>query len=614
MATMEQFLIDNAAHYNSLVAAYKPRPDKKGPASTDTGSGNPDMIVSTRIRPMLEEETTQGFPPGVFPRKGANIVDLHELRKAVRGTPSLNSFNFTVDHVFSSESSTSEIYDSLVEPLVPWAWGGGVGTLFAYGQTGSGKTYTVSGLERHVAETLMSGSLEGERKINVCVIELAGQTAFDLLNSRKQISILEDSFGTSQMAGALEHVVTSLDTFLELIDAAASLRRTAATQKNDTSSRSHAICRIRIENPSVPSAEDGMLYLVDLAGSEAARDRSAHDTVRMKEAREINTSLSVLKDCIRGRAMVDADIQATGKSTKKAAYVPFRQSTLTKTLKHVFDPASARSCKTVVVACVNPCLADVGASKNTLRYAEMLRVVVPKAKALEYNPDVPATWNNEQLRAWIDTNSGTPPISSSLLAPTESGPQLIRLPIPTFLSRCLQTPDVSPEQAQAFQTKFWKTHVDAQQSQRPAPIKDSDLGLDPEVVRQAKLNCSADPEDANAAVPFMQRIRPGMVVQYKPAQYFLGNNWQGKNYAMILCPASAVGETVCDLMGKRVEVNDEKGSDRGGRYLAAIITPSLLPGSYLVNVWKQIVVNADEIEAEVLMEYDEATRYYYMTL
>jgi kinesin family protein 2/24 len=207
------------------------------------------------------------------------------------------------------------------------------------------------------------------------------------------------------MAGAIEHQVTDKASLLEFIEAAASLRRTAPTLKNDTSSRSHAICRLRFENPQIPSSEDGLLYLVDLAGSEAARDKVDHDASRMKEAREINTSLSVLKDCIRGRALADADSFA-GKVGKKPTYVPFRQSTLTKTLKHVFDPTSARSCKTVVVACVNPCLADVGASRNTLRYAEILRVLVPRNKAAEYSPDVPATWNNEQLRDWIDRNVG----------------------------------------------------------------------------------------------------------------------------------------------------------------------------------------------------------------
>lgn len=207
----------------------------------------------------------------------------------------------------------------------------------------------------------------------------------------------------TQMAGALEPQVTDKESLFNYIDAAAALRRTTPTLRNDNSSRSHAICRMRFENPTLSSAQDGLLYLIDLAGSEAARDKVAHDVTRMKEAREINSSLSVLKDCIRGRAVADAEAFA-GKSSKKPAYIPFRQSTLTKTLKHVFDPASSRSCKTVVVACVNPCLADIGATKNTLRYAEMLRVAVPRVKPAEYSPSMPATWNNEQLRDWIRRN------------------------------------------------------------------------------------------------------------------------------------------------------------------------------------------------------------------
>lgn len=68
-----------------------------------------------------------------------------------------------------------------MRPLVPWAWSGGVGTLFAYGQTGSGKTFTVSHLERLVAEELMGGGLEGERKVYVTIIELAGNAAHGTL-------------------------------------------------------------------------------------------------------------------------------------------------------------------------------------------------------------------------------------------------------------------------------------------------------------------------------------------------------------------------------------------------------------------------------------------------
>ncbi len=192
-----------------------------------------------------------------------------------------------------------------MEPLVPWAWGGGVSTIFAYGQTGSGKTYTISRLEWLVAETLMSGKLDGARNIYVSIVELAGNSVFDLLNARKPVSLLEDSFGSTHIAGANELHVTDTPTLLKNIEVAASFRRTASTQKNDSSSRSHAICKIRVENPDLPQSEDGLLYLIDLAGSEVARDVTGHSAGRLRETKEINVSLSTLKDCIRGRAILD---------------------------------------------------------------------------------------------------------------------------------------------------------------------------------------------------------------------------------------------------------------------------------------------------------------------
>jgi kinesin family protein 2/24 len=171
-------------------------------------------------------------------------------------------------------------------------------------------------------------------------------------------------------------------------------RKSAATFKNDSSSRSHAIWRIRIINKDVPETPDGLLFLIDLAGSEFARDYQTHTDAQKKESRDINMSLSTLKDCIRGRAMMEK-------------HIPFRHSALTKVLKHVFDPKGDRGCKTAVLACVNPSASDVGPGKNTLRFAEMLKVPVPKPKPMVYHPEVPKTWTNAQLQEWITKNVST---------------------------------------------------------------------------------------------------------------------------------------------------------------------------------------------------------------
>nr|CAD7435904.1 unnamed protein product [Timema monikensis] len=110
-----------------------------------------------------------------------------------------------------------------------------------------------------------------------------------------------------------------------------------ATAMNETSSRSHAIFTITIENGDV--GEDGKqhikmgkLHLVDLAGSER-QSKTGATGLRLKEATKINLSLSTLGNVIS--ALVD------GKST----HIPYRNSKLTRLLQ---DSLGGNS-KTVMV-------------------------------------------------------------------------------------------------------------------------------------------------------------------------------------------------------------------------------------------------------------------------
>lgn len=300
--------------------------------------------------------------------------------KKILTLSALQSSSYQMDRVYGSEMTTETIYKDLVADLISLAWRGGTGSLFAYGQTGSGKTFTISRLETLVINSLLgqndSDDDEGrKRRIYMTIVELAGNSAFDLLSARKSVMILEDAAGATQLFGAREQLIEDKREAALLLRAANRLRRAAPTSKNDGSSRSHAICRVRVEDPALSDAANGFLYLVDLAGSEVARDIAAHTADRMRETREINTSLSVLKDCIRGRAEWEATKRSKRGKAKKRPHIPFRHCALTKVLKHVFDPGDDRDdSRTVVIACVNPNLADAKSSKNTLRYAEMLRV------------------------------------------------------------------------------------------------------------------------------------------------------------------------------------------------------------------------------------------------
>ncbi len=277
-----------------------------------------------------------------------------------------------VDRLFVPHETTEAIYSELLHGLISFAKQGGIATLFAYGKTGSGKTFTIQGLQRLVASSLLGGDEEKPSDIKITVIDLAGNSAFDLLTGRIPVAVLEDADGNIHLKGAEERTIASETAMLDLLECAALYRKTASTLKNDASSRSHCICRLCIP-PSTTDAPPGYLYMVDLAGSEAARDIAEHGADRMRETREINMSLSVLKNCIRGKAEADKRRQNPSTGVKQQPRIPSRQSTLTRVLRHVFEPEGRNESKTVVLACINPSLADVGPSKNTLRYTAMLR-------------------------------------------------------------------------------------------------------------------------------------------------------------------------------------------------------------------------------------------------
>ncbi|KAL4915714.1 P-loop containing nucleoside triphosphate hydrolase protein [Aspergillus aurantiobrunneus] len=514
---MERFLLDNVQRYHALVGRFKPPHVQEAKAGLQT---SPNLVVATRIRPVLEKESQLCHASVVFPRPGdSGAVDVHQLRHVVRGLPTLDT--------------TATIYEEVAQPLLPWVWQGRVGTLFAYGQTSSGETFTVSGLERLVAHSIFGGDW-ADRHRSISLFS-SWQATLHLLNERAPCQILEDAFGTTQLAGVVEEHVASSEHLLH-------------------SSRSHAISRIRVEDASPTVNPDGFLYMIDLAGSEAARDIANHAASRMKETREINISLSTLKDCIRARALMDLPLSA-GKKVRKP-YIPLRQSALTKVLKHLFDPHSSHHCKTAILTRINPSLLDVGASKNTLRYAKMLRVAVPKTTPVESDPRVPASWNNEDVRNFIKLQSGYPAISGYDLAPTESGLQLLRLPDEDFVQRCLQTPGVADEQARAFHSNLWAMHCPAEK-------------VDVEKVK----------------LPFKDRIRPGMAVRWT-------RSGEASQLALVLSPEG----------------------DAGKGYLCALVVPGTLANAYEVHLWRQSVVSVDAMEAEVLLEYHRMSRYYFIAV
>ncbi|KAI9002342.1 P-loop containing nucleoside triphosphate hydrolase protein [Gaertneriomyces semiglobifer] len=386
-----------------------------------------------------------------------------------------------VDLAFGEDVENETVYRATCVGLIGVALGGGVGTFLAYGQTGSGKTHTLTGIQQSVARDLFEYAREyrqmhGNRSSNdiaatepnaapsgvdpddvdfdfhASFFELFANQAYDLLNDRAMVKVQEDKFGSIQIQSVTEHRLTSTQQFLTLISQAAALRRTEATAKNSQSSRSHAICRIRVTNRRIPSLEDGLLYLVDLAGSESTNDSKFHDKDRLSETREINKSLHALKECIRNRAL--------STSGQRFVHVPYRTSKLTMLLKSAFEIADMRQSRTVIVGTLAPSIFDTQQTSNTLRFISNLKVAVPVTKQLAKpnNPLDPSSWDNAFLRSWVTSTYSL--INPEILCPYESGKQLCRVPEGEFIERCLKCPGTTEKRVKAFYLKLWGMVVD----------------------------------------------------------------------------------------------------------------------------------------------------------
>ena len=138
------------------------------------------------------------------------------------------------------------------------------------------------------------------------------------------------------------------------------LRRvTAETAMNSTSSRSHAILSVMVQQTSTfdgyTQVKRSKFSFVDLAGSERLKRTQAQGQ-RMKEGVDINKGLLVLGNVI----------SALGDETKQGkTFVPYRDSKLTRLLKG----SLGGNHKTLMIACVSPSSNNLEESLNCLRYA-----------------------------------------------------------------------------------------------------------------------------------------------------------------------------------------------------------------------------------------------------
>ena len=203
--------------------------------------------------------------------------------------------------------------------------------------------------------------------IKISYLEIYNEQVIDLLVEKSSLlMIVEDAIKGVVVPDLSEISVRNSSELIKLIIEGNERRTMAATGQNLFSSRSHAILQIIVEQkPKLRDLKEEHLIskflLVDLAGSERG---GLEKGIRTNEGKNINKSLLSLGNCIN----------ILSDKTKKGAFVPYRDSKLTRLLKD----SLGGNIKTVMIACISPSPTSYDETVNTLKYAMRARKIEKK--------------------------------------------------------------------------------------------------------------------------------------------------------------------------------------------------------------------------------------------
>ena len=135
-----------------------------------------------------------------------------------------------------------------------------------------------------------------------------------------------------EMVGQRSMALQNVANVMELVASVQSGRQEASHGLNEQSSRSHCVVQVMMCSDAKEGQDQVLLQpvtmtFVDLAGSERLK-KSHSEGQRMREAVEVNKSLTTLGRCVRGLAEASC---ATNQSSE-GTFLPIRDSALTMLL------------------------------------------------------------------------------------------------------------------------------------------------------------------------------------------------------------------------------------------------------------------------------------------
>ncbi|KAI5894442.1 kinesin-domain-containing protein [Schizophyllum commune H4-8] len=371
---------------------------------SDGGDGNIKVVV--RCRPLNSRELARGAKPLIRMQGNQTFLDPPEAGSSqdTKRATERKTMAFSFDKSYWSAGPRDEpgycsqktLFDDLGRELLDHGFAGFNTCIMAYGQTGSGKSYSMMGygpdkgiipqtcmelFERVASRKAADPNIDFT--VEVSYIEIYNEKVRDLLNPKNtgNLRVREHPSLGPYVEDLSKLMVNSYEEMMTLMDEGNKARTVAATNMNETSSRSHAVFTLLLTTKrhdvetNMDTEKVSRINLIDLAGSERANSTGATGQ-RLKEGANINKSLTTLGKVIAALASAGEHAGAPAKKGKKGKaedFIPYRDSVLTWLLK---DSLGGNS-KTAMIAAIAP--ADYEETLSTLRYADQAKKIKNKA-------------------------------------------------------------------------------------------------------------------------------------------------------------------------------------------------------------------------------------------
>lgn len=283
--------------------------------------------VAVRVRPFNNREILREAQCII--EMAGNTTSIINPKAPPNTKEAIKSFNYdysyhSMDPNDDNYSSQIMVYKDIGEEMLLHAFEGYNVCIFAYGQTGAGKSYTMMGKQEDGQEGIIpqickdlfrkigkNSSDTLKHSVEVSYMEIYCERVRDLLNPKNKgnLRVREHPLLGPYVEDLSKLAVMSYEDIHDLIDEGNKARTVAATNMNETSSRSHAVFTIFFTqqkyDPTTGLATEKVskISLVDLAGSERADSTGAKGT-RLKEGANINKSLTTLGKVISALAEI----------------------------------------------------------------------------------------------------------------------------------------------------------------------------------------------------------------------------------------------------------------------------------------------------------------------